>query len=111
VKCETHGTETSGGIPCAQCIAERTPIAVIEQSSESLDDDALSEADVYSKRGKTLWERAAMLLDADPVTAVKLSDAAVKWHRLDREIRGEVSQRRQLRAAIAHEKAMQGKRH
>jgi hypothetical protein len=113
VNCPTHGTKLTGGVPCFECVAHKTPIAV-EETSEDIDDRLLAEANEYIGHSRVLWNVAERLIkEGTPLelnTAAKLSAESVKWARLAREIRGEVSQRRQLRVAIAHEKEMQGKR-
>lgn len=113
MQCLTHGVELQRGIPCPQCIANPAPVGH-EATSSELDEQLLALADECIGHKRKLWNRASDLIDdgtpLDLNTAAKLSAEAAKWLRLAREIRGEVSQRRQLREAMEHEKAMTGKR-
>ncbi len=83
-------------------------------TSSDVDDDLLRLAAECETHKRKLWAAAEDLLDngtaQDKSTACKLSAEATKWLRVAREIKGEVSQRKQLREAIAHEQAMTGKR-
>lgn len=85
-----------------------------EQTSADVDADLMRLAAECEQHKRKLWREAEALLDdgtaQDKSTACKLSAEATKWLRVAREIKGEVSQRKQLREAIEHEKAMTGKR-
>jgi hypothetical protein len=112
-RCHRHDVELARGIPCAACIADPAPLGETA-TSEHIDDELLILANECVGHKRVLWRHAEELLEngtaQDKNLAAKLSAESTKWLRLAREIRGEVSQRKQLREAIEHEKAMQGKR-
>jgi len=101
------------GQVCQACVLDPgRPGAVL--TSADVDDDLLRLAAECETHKRKLWGRAEDLLEdgtaQDVSVACKLSAEATKWLRVAREIKGEVSQRKQLREAMEHEKQMQGKR-
>jgi hypothetical protein len=101
------------GEVCQACVLD-PGMPGAELTSEDIDDDLLRLAAECEAHKRKLWREAEDLIDngtaQDKNTACKLSAEAAKWLRIAREIKGEVSQRKQLREAIEHEKAMTGKR-
>jgi hypothetical protein len=111
--CDRHNRALARGEVCQACVL--SPAAPgAELTSSDVDDDLLRLAAECEAHKRKLWGEAEKLLDdgtaQDKSTACKLSAEATKWLRVSREIKGEVSQRKQLREAIAHEQAMTGKR-
>jgi hypothetical protein len=111
--CPRHGGDLRRGEVCQACVLEpATPGA--EQSSSELDNELLAEAAECQTRARLLWRHAEELLEdgtaMDKSTGAKLSAESAKWIRLAREIKGEVSQRRQVRDGLSDLKAMSGAR-
>lgn len=111
--CPRHGTPLKRGEVCHACVLEPAEPGA-ELTSADVDHELLLLAADYTGRERKLWNETKRLLDdgtaQDINVAAKLSAESAKWARIAREIRGEVSQRKQLREAIAHEQAMTGKR-
>jgi hypothetical protein len=111
--CDRHDRALARGEVCQACVLE--PAAPGQElTSADIDGEILQAAAECASRERTLWKHATALLEdgtaIDKSTACKLSAESAKWSRIAREIKGEVSQRKQLREAIEHEKAMTGKR-
>lgn len=112
-ECPRHpGRGLRRGEVCQLCVLD--PGAALEPTSEDTDRELLAVAAEYLTRERLLWRHAENLLEdgtsLDKNTGAKLSAESAKWARLAREIKGEVSQRKQLREAMAHEREMSGKR-
>lgn len=110
--CDRHDVALARGEVCQRCVLEPAEPGV-ELTSTELDDELLIAAAECVTRERVLWRHAKALLEGTAIeqnTAAKLSAESAKWSRIAREIKGEVSQRRQLREAMAHEQAMTGKR-
>ena len=110
--CRAHDERFKRGHVCSRCAVE--PAAEDPGTSESIDAELLAFSGECGRNARTMWGRAEDLLEdgtaIDVNTAVKCSDAAVKWHRLALEVKDRVAGRRQLREAIAHESTMSGSR-
>ncbi len=111
--CDRHNVALQRGEVCQACVTD-PGVPGAELASEDIDRQLLTLAAECETHKRALWGQAEKLLSEgtpmDKGTACKLSAEAAKWLRIAREIKGEVSQRAQLREAIAHEKAMSGKR-
>jgi len=111
--CDRHNVVLARGEVCQACVTDPEAPGG-ELASEDIDRQLMTLAAECETHKRALWGQAEKLLsDGTPMdkgVACKLSAEATKWLRIAREIKGEVSQRAQLREAIAHEKAMTGKR-
>lgn len=111
--CPRHGGDLRRGEVCQRCVLEPAHPGLVQSSTE-LDDELLAEAAECQTRARLAWRIARELFESgmpnDVSAACKASAESAKWIRLAREIKGEVSQRRQVRDGLDELKAMQGKR-
>ncbi len=110
--CKRHDHAFRRGEVCQQCISDPGDDEVPD--SADVDSEIAALAGEYSSRSKRLWREVVELLDdgtaQDKNTACKLSAESAKWERLALEAKDKISQRKHLREAMAHERAMSGLR-
>lgn len=112
--CTAHNETFKRGKVCQRCTTAPPTGDEADRTSDVVDAEILAFAAECSGNARKMWGTAESLLDdgtaIDINTAVKCSDAAVKWHRLGIEAKDKVAARKALREAMAHERAMSGSR-
>lgn len=111
--CTAHNESFKRGQVCHRCTTAPPSDDEVDRTSSAVDSEIIAFAAECSSNARTMWGCAEDLLEGtalDKNTAVKLSDAAVKWHRLALEAKDKVAARKALREAMAHERAMSGSR-
>lgn len=111
--CKRHDSTFKRGEVCQRCVTD--PGDEIDAlDTAGLDAEIVALAGEFTSRARRLWRETVGLLDdgtaQDKATACKLSAESAKWERLALEAKDKVAQRKHLREAMAHERAMSGLR-
>lgn len=112
--CTAHDERFKRGHVCSRCTVEPPSGDEADRTSSEVDAEIIAFASECGRNARTMWGQAEELLEdgtaLDKNTAVRCSDAAVKWHRLGLEAKDKVAARKALREAMAHERTMGGSR-